>query len=173
MYFAWGVWLLQSHIPVPVSVPVPTIPGFPASHKKDKVLALAYIAAERDASVTYRDSSEECRRRAAVKRRQRARVNSDIQSVHGPPDKSSNFSIAAQCDSDDIEHVFSPPKKKAKQQFKGIDQRVEVRYNDGIILWYKGTLVDFDVTCRQWRVEFDADDETTTVTFPDKDVRLC
>ena len=38
-------------------------------YKKDKVLALAYIAAERDASVTYRDSSEECRRRAAVKRR--------------------------------------------------------------------------------------------------------
>ena len=47
---------------------------------------------------------------------------------------------------------------------------MEVRYNDGI--WYKGTLVDFDVACGQWRVEFDADDETT-VPFPDKDVRLC
>ena len=38
MYFAWGVWLLRSHIPVPV--PVPTIPCFPASRGSalDKIL---------------------------------------------------------------------------------------------------------------------------------------
>ena len=32
--FCLGVWLLRSHIPVPVAVPVPTIPGFPASLNK-------------------------------------------------------------------------------------------------------------------------------------------
>ena len=54
--------------------------------------------------------------------------------------------------------------------FSGIGQRVEVRYDDGV--WYKGTLVNFDVLSGQWKVEFDDDDEEALVKFPDEDVRL-
>ena len=54
--------------------------------------------------------------------------------------------------------------------FSGISQRVEVKYDDDI--WYKGTLVSFDVVSGKWTVEFDDDEETTSVKFPDKDVRV-
>lgn len=54
--------------------------------------------------------------------------------------------------------------------FSGIGQSVEVRYDDGV--WYEGTLVNFDISSRQWKVEFDDDDEETFVKFPDEDVQL-
>ena len=61
-------------------------------------------------------------------------------------------------------------KKTCNAEFAGIGQRVEVRYDDGI--WYKGTLVNFDVFNGQWKIEFDDDDEEAFVKYPDKDVRL-
>ena len=63
-------------------------------YKKDKCLALAYIAAERDCSISYRDRSEESRRNTAIKRKtQRAAklAVSDSTALYGPPDKASNF----------------------------------------------------------------------------------
>ena len=48
-------------------------------------------------------------------------------------------------------------KKICNAEFAGIGQRVEVRYDDGI--WYKGTLVNFDVFNGQWKIEFNDDDE--------------
>ena len=48
---------------------------------------------------------------------------------------------------------------------------VEVLYSDGI--WYKGWLSSFNVNTGKWVVQFYDDDETTEVSFPDKEVRLC
>ena len=39
-------------------------------------------------------------------------------------------------------------------------------------MWYKGTLVNFDISSGQWKVEFDDDEEETLVKFPDADVCL-
>ena len=61
-------------------------------------------------------------------------------------------------------------KKTSSAVFSGIGQRVEVRYDDGV--WYKGTLVNFDISSGQWKVEFDDDDEEAFVKLPDEDVRL-
>ncbi len=36
----------------------------------------------------------------------------------------------------------------------------------------KGTLTDFDITTGQWKVEFDEDEETESINFPEEDVRL-
>ena len=64
-------------------------------YKKDKCLALSYIAAGRQFSLSYREQSEESRRSCAVKRRiQRSRlVDPDHQAQLGPPDKSKNFRV--------------------------------------------------------------------------------
>ena len=45
-----------------------------------------------------------------------------------------------------------------------------MKYDDDI--WYKGTLVSFNVGCGGWTVAFDDDEETTVVKFSDEDVRL-
>ncbi len=34
------------------------------------------------------------------------------------------------------------------------------------------TLTDFDITTGQWKVEFDEDEETESINFPEEDVRL-
>ena len=44
-------------------------------------------------------------------------------------------------------------------------------YSDG--LWYKGWLSSFNFETGKWVVMFYDDDETTEVSFPDKEVRLC
>lgn len=157
-------------------------------YKKDKCLALAYMAAERQCSISYMDQSEESRRESAAKRKnQRAKVASDdARALYGPPDKRSNFgdkrSSPTSCsvvknkqhidltDSDDDNFDLLPTKKKRAMSFSGIGQRVEVKYDDGV--WYKGTLVSFDVVSGKWKVNFDDDEETTSVKFPDEDVRL-
>lgn len=167
-------------------------------YKKDKCLALSYIAAGRQFSLSYREQSEESQRSCAAKRRiQRSRlVDPDHQAQFGPPDKSKNFCGSStkkqvQCtttkakkrqhyyvdssesDSDTIVLSQTIKKKKASTQsaaFVGIGQRVEVRYDDGV--WYKGTLANFDISSGQWKVEFDDDDEETFVKFPDADVCL-
>jgi hypothetical protein len=57
-------------------------------------LALAYIAAERDCSISYRDRSEESRRNTATKRKSQRAAKlavSDSNAVYGPPDKTFNF----------------------------------------------------------------------------------
>ncbi len=69
--------------------------------------------------------------------------------------------------------VFSRKGTKGKQKAKkisGTGKRVEVKYDDGV--WYKGTLTDFDITTGQWEVEFDKDEGTASISFPDEDVRL-
>ena len=43
-------------------------------------------------------------------------------------------------------------------------------YDDGV--WYKGTLVNFDVSNGQWKVEFDDDEEEAFVKFRDEDIHL-
>ena len=100
-------------------------------------------------------------------------VNPDHHAEFGPPDKSKNFCSSStkkqvQCtatkaqkrqhhyvDSDSNTISLSQTiKKNAPTQcaaFAGIGQREEVRYNDGV--WYKGTLVNFDITSGQWKVE--------------------
>ena len=72
---------------------------------------------------------------------------------------------------ENVMHTKSIKKKKISNAvFSGIGRKVEVRYDDGV--WYKGTLVNFDVSSGQWKVEFDDDDEEALVKFPDEDVRL-
>ena len=193
-------------------------------YKKDKCLALAYMASERECSISYRAQTEESRRESATKRRkQRAKVkSSDFNALYGPPDKRSNFgneSVSKKdsqigndtiqlTDSDDdfsdlplpakkrqdtglTKRSVSPrgcssscirpqnsgnttdllqTKKETNISFSGIGQRVEVRYDDDV--WYKGTLANFDLDSGEWLVRFDDDNETTSVKFPDEDVRL-
>lgn len=147
-------------------------------YKKDKAKALAYLAAEKQISVTYRSQTEESRRNSATSRkRQRAQqMDSDEDAQFGPPDKRSNFNksrkrrIDFDSDSDVVPPGGKGKGKSKKTTFKGIGQRVEVRYSDGV--WYKGTLVDFNVKTGSWVAKFDADSEATTIKFPDKDVRL-
>ena len=50
-------------------------------------------------------------------------------------------------------------------------KNVEVLYSDG--LWYKGWLSSFNFETGKLVVMFYDDDETTEVSFPDKEVRLC
>ena len=153
-------------------------------------MALAYIAAERDCSISYRDRSEESRRNTAIKRKnQRAGklTVSDSNALYGPPDKTSNFGTSNKKRSQNLSHNSHGsesdddltdllPTKKKKQAttsgsaFQGIGQRVEVKYDDNI--WYKGTLMSFDIGSGAWTVAFEDDEETTVVNFPDKDVRL-
>ena len=155
-------------------------------YKKDKCLALSYIAAERQCSLTYCDRSEESRRNCLAKRKiQRAKkMSSDAKAEYGPPDKRISFAGTGSSkssytsskkhsyyiDSSDSESETMPKKTCTQPVFSGIGQRVEVKYDDGI--WYKGTLVSFEVSSGEWRVKFDVDDEEALVIFPDKDVRL-
>ena len=105
--------------------------------------------------------------------------------MYGPPDKTSNFGTSNKKTHQNLSHISSGfesdddftnllPTKKRKQAtvsaFQGIGQRVEVKYDDNI--WYKGTLVSFDVGSGGWTVAFDDDEETTIIKFPDEDVRL-
>ena len=116
-------------------------------------------------------------------------IDPDHNAQFGPPDKTSNFCSSStnkghtkavkkrvhyvdSSDSDSDTKVLPKSKKKKTKSpvFSGIGQRVEVKYDDGV--WYKGTLVNFDISSGQWQVKFDDDDEETLVKVPDKDVRL-
>ena len=47
---------------------------------------------------------------------------------------------------------------------------MEVLYADGV--WYRGWLSSYNFETGKWIVQFYDDNETTEVTFPDKDVRI-
>ena len=151
-------------------------------YKKDKAKALAYLAAEKQISITYRSQTEESRHKSATsrKRQREQQMDSDQDAQFGPPDKRSNFNKSRKCRIDlDSESDLVPLVRKGKGNcksnkitgtFKGIGQRVQVRYNDGV--WYKGALIEFNTKTGDWMARFDVDDEVTTIKFPDKDVRL-
>ena len=63
-------------------------------YKKDKCLALSYIAAEKQCSLTYREKTEESRRSCAAKRKIQLLhlIDMDNKAQFGPPHKRSNFS---------------------------------------------------------------------------------
>jgi len=140
-------------------------------YKKDKAKALAYLAAEKQISVTYRSQTEESRqthKSVSVCNRW-----TQMKMHNLAPQISEVFSITAEnivliC-SDVIPPGGKGKGKSKKTTFKGIG-RFEVRYSDGV--WYKGTLIDFNVKTGSWVAKFDADNEATTIKFPDKDVRL-
>lgn len=124
-------------------------------YKKDKCLALSYIATEKQCSLSYRKKTEESRRSCAAKRKEQRLCSfvRDITAEFGPPDKRENFngtkatSTKRTKDTDhdsDFEIDVLPKKKATCTSFSGIGQRVEVKYDDGV--WYKGTLVNFNVT---------------------------
>ena len=121
-------------------------------YKNDKVVALSYLAAERNISLTYRSKTDETRRQAAASRkRQRLQGTfTDKDSEFGPPDKRGHF-----CDNH----------KKIR-----VGQRVEVKYDDGI--WYKGKLIEFHKQTDEWIAQFDIDGDKTAIKFPDEEVRL-
>lgn len=85
----------------------------------------------------------------------------------GLPDKNEHFTTPL--DSDDDFELPPPPKKVNKDREKRRD--VEVLYSDGV--WYKGWLSSFNFNTGKWIVQFYDDDETTEVSFLDKEVRLC
>ena len=88
------------------------------------------------------------------------------------PKKRHHYVDSSDSDSDvNVLPKLIKKKKISSAVFSGIGQRFEVRYDDGV--WYKGTLVNFDISSAQWKVEFDDDDDKETfVIFPDEDVRL-
>ena len=124
-------------------------------YKKDKVVGLSYIAAEKCITITYRDQSEESRHELTLSRkrqRQNLSLNED-ESEFGPPDKRKNFRS-----------------KQSKQSKVKIGQRVEVKYDNDV--WYKGTLVEYDNATDEWVALFDEDGDQTKIKFPDEDVRM-
>ena len=124
-------------------------------YEKDKMFALQYI--ENGSKISYRTSQEEnCRSQCSSKRIKGKQGVTDKSAKFGPPDKN--------------EH-FITPSKKVKEDDGEKRKVVEVSYSDGI--WYKGWLSSFNFNTGKWVVQFYDDDETTEVSFPDKDVRLC
>ena len=124
-------------------------------YKKDKMIALSYMAADKNVSLHYRNKSDEARRQAAASRkRQRLQSDcSDRKALFGPPDKRVNFSKY----------------HDTAERYK-IGQRVEVRYDDDV--WYKGTLIEFNKSTNEWVAQFDVDGEKTSIQFPDEDIRV-
>ena len=106
-------------------------------YKKDKVVALSYMAAERNITITYRSQTEEARRESAAsrKRQRQNHLFTDDNSELGPPDKRKNF--------------------KTKPSKIKIGQWVAVKYDDDI--WYKGTLIEYHNQTDEWVALFDAD----------------
>ena len=51
-----------------------------------------------------------------------------------------------------------------------LHQAVEVYYDDG--KWYRGIITSFNIKTGKWTVQFEEDDDTTEVMFPDKEVRF-
>ncbi len=134
-------------------------------------------AAEMHYSITYYTTTEKnCRNATDSRKRQRAQGHdTDSGADFSPPDKRAHFLEKSSPYQDSSLRQKTQVNTKGKDRinnFSGIGQRVEVKYDDGV--WYKGTLTDFDITTGQWKVEFDEDDDddTTTVNFPDEDVRL-
>ena len=125
-------------------------------YKKDKVVALTYIAAENEVKVTYRCRTDETRLASALCRKRQRNNHSfaDDDADFGPPDKRRNF-----------QKSVCGKKKSIK-----VERRVEVKYDDNI--WYKGTLIEHKEQNDEWIAIFDIDGEKTTISFPDEDVRL-
>ena len=51
-----------------------------------------------------------------------------------------------------------------------VKREVEVLYADEV--WYRGWLSSYNFETGKWTVQFYDNDETTKVTFPDKEVRM-
>jgi len=90
----------------------------------------------------------------------------------GIPDKKQH------CDNNYVHKDKIPSKKGPSKPVRGnenllIDNggrhEVEVRYQDG--KWHRGRLSTVNVITGKWIVRFYDDDETTEVTFPDKDMQ--
>ena len=100
-------------------------------YKKDKAKALAYLAAEKQISITYRSQTKESRHESATsrKRQREQQMDSDQDAQFGPPDKRSNFNksrkrrIDLDSESDLVPLVWKD-KGKSNKTFKGIGQRV-------------------------------------------------
>ena len=140
-------------------------------YEKDKMFALQYIAAaENGSKISYRTSQEENRRSQCSSKRIKGKQGvTDKSAKFGPPDKNEHFTTPL-LDSDD-DFKSPPPSKKVKEDDGEKRKAVEVLYSDGI--WYKGWLSSFNFNTGKWVVQFYDDDETTEVSFPDKEVRLC
>ena len=84
-------------------------------------------------------------------------------------DKNASFSPPDKCQHFDGNSLLSS--KRSKMDEDGCEKReVEVLYADG--LWYRGWLSSYNFETGKWIVQFYDDDETTEVTFPDKEVRI-
>ena len=120
-------------------------------------MALSYIAAEKNISLSYRNKTDETRRQvAASRKRQRLQSScNDKDSEFGPPDKRRHFNNK-QVDAKNTQVI--------------IGQEVEVRYDDNV--WYKGKLIEFNAETNEWIAQFYSDGENTSIKFPDEDVRL-
>ena len=98
-------------------------------------------------------------------------MDSDQDAQFGPPDKRSNFNKSRKCRSD-LVRKSKGKSNKITDTLKGIGQRVEVRYNDGLgpgnEARYKGTLIEFNVKTGNWMARLDANIEVTTIKFPIK-----
>ena len=129
-------------------------------YEKDKFFALQYIAAEGGSKITYRDTLDEKQRSQAAIKRKRPKTVYDKNASFGPPDKCQHFDGNSLLNS-----------KKTKIDENGCEKReVEVLYGDGV--WYRGWLSSYNFETGKWIVQFYDDDETTEVTFPDKEVRM-
>jgi len=80
-------------------------------YKKDKAKALAYLAAEKQISVTYRSQTEESQWNSATSRKHQhaQQKDSDEDAQFGPPDKRSNFNKNRKCIDFDSDSDVVPP----------------------------------------------------------------
>jgi len=154
-------------------------------YEKDKMFVLQYIAATDGLKISYRSSADLAQRSAsALKRKATQAIIKDTDCSFGPPDKKQHFVAKTKKPNEKAKSsVATNAKDPAQRSGTGklkesvaddvIDEQrkeVEVLYADG--KWYRGWLSSFNFATGKWKVQFYDDDETTEVTFPDKDVRL-
>jgi hypothetical protein len=134
------------------------------------MFALQYVAAaENGSKISYRTPQEEDRRSQCSSKRIKGKQSiTDKSAKFGPLDKNEHFITLPDSD-DDFE--LPPPPKKVKEDG---EKRRDVEFCIPMEFGKKGGYISsFNLNTRKWIVQFYDDSETTEVSFPDKEVRLC
>lgn len=159
-------------------------------YKVDEVACLKHITAESGVSLTYRSTTEEARRRDALrKQKQRMKSIPDKTSQHGPPDRPSNFSTPISSrkrgrGSTETEEGLLAGKKKAlsspENQFTtdsyseviGKNIRMKFETSSETEVWYNGIICSYNIITKKYGVYFPCDQQTVETSLDDSDVEM-
>lgn len=162
-------------------------------YKYDKAACAKHIAAEHNASVCYRDKSEQARRNAAAKRnacRRKSSVNDEL-SEFGPPDRQCNYGASSSkrkrgeaCASspakrsriatpDDDMDDFIPTKGRlhqCKTNYLGKKLKMRFRIEEtNKFEWFNGQILNFDPMTGKYGAFFPCDGQTVYINPAEED----